>query len=313
MICVVGAVALDILVRRERFIKGTSNPASIQLEPGGVGYRIFAALPEPKRLYTALGADFFGRWLAEQISERQQLQPVFLERHPTACYCALMESGKLLYGAADMAVIQEGLTWPQLRARLPELGPRDMLVLEANLSPALVRTLVRRFGRHTRVVFEAVSVEKLLRHREGLGDLFLLSANEDELKALGQALAAAGQEAATTGHTGAVPGQAAAAAAPRGPRGNRQDRWVASFMRERRIAHLLVARGTQGARLYTSPPAGPVRRVDQAPRRVVAARDTTGAGDRLLAALLEQADTSEDLAEALPTAMEAVARALRER
>ena len=104
MICVVGALAVDMLVRRDRFVRGTSNPAAIVLEPGGGGYRIFSGLPGPKRLYTALGADHFGRWLAEQIADGQQLQPIFLERYRTACYCAFMESGKLLYGAADMAV-----------------------------------------------------------------------------------------------------------------------------------------------------------------------------------------------------------------
>jgi sugar/nucleoside kinase (ribokinase family) len=76
MICVVGALAVDVLVRRDCFVKGTSNPSSVRLEPGGVGYRIFAGVPEPKRLYTALGADMFGRWLAEQISARQELQPI---------------------------------------------------------------------------------------------------------------------------------------------------------------------------------------------------------------------------------------------
>ena len=47
MICVVGALAVDMLVRRDRFLRGTSNPAAIALEPGGVGYRIFAGLPVP--------------------------------------------------------------------------------------------------------------------------------------------------------------------------------------------------------------------------------------------------------------------------
>jgi sugar/nucleoside kinase (ribokinase family) len=320
MICVVGAVAVDVLVRRDRFLKGTSNPSPIHLEPGGVGYRIFSGLPEPKRLYTALGADLFGRWLAEQMSARQELQPIFLDRYRTACYCAFMESGKLLYGAADMDVIQEGLTWAHLRARLPELGSGDMLILEANLSPTLARTLIRRFGRKTRVVFEGVSVEKLLRHQEGLSDLFLLNANEDELRALGRVYT---DPSPDTSPGGRAPSQAVAD--PRAPgrpspgrpaagrNGTRGESWITSFMTERRISYLLVSRGTRGARLYARAEDGRVRRTDRAPRRVVSARDTTGAGDRLLAAVLEQADVVKDLAEALPAALEAVARALRER
>jgi sugar/nucleoside kinase (ribokinase family) len=291
MICVVGALAVDMLVRRDRFLRGTSNPAAIALEPGGVGYRIFAGLPGPKRLYTALGADLLGRWLAEQISDGQQLQPIFLDRYRTACYCAFMEAGKLLYGAADMRVVEEGLAWPQLRARVPELGPGDMLVLEANLSPALVRTLVRKFGRRTRVVFEGVSVEKLVRHQEGLSDLFVLSANEEELRALGRAFA----DSAGNGP------------APRG------EAWIGRFMAERRISNLLVSRGSRGVRLYVATGGGGTRRSEEAPRRIVEAPDSTGAGDRLLAAVLEQADAVSDLAEALPGAVAAVGRLLRER
>jgi sugar/nucleoside kinase (ribokinase family) len=315
MICVVGALAVDMLVRRGRFVRGTSNPAPIALEPGGVGYRIFANLPEPKRLYTALGADLFGRWLAEQISDGQQLQPIFLDRYRTACYCAFMESGKLLYGASDMAVIQEGLTWPQLRARVPELGPADMLVLEANLSPGLVRTLIRRFGRKTRVVFEGVSVEKLLRHQQGLSDLFMLSANEEELRALGRALALAVPAGHAAGHSrgDAAPGDGGAAGPAPGGAPPRGDGWVGRFMRERRISHLLVSRGTRGVRLYAVDAEGQLRRREQEPRQIVESPDTTGAGDRLLAAVLEQADSLSDLADSLPAAVAAVGRLLKER
>jgi pseudouridine kinase len=282
MICIVGALAVDILIRKDHFFKGTSNPASIRFSPGGVGYRIYAHLEGPKMLFTALGSDVFGKWLIENAAQPQWVNPIFLEQYPTATYCALLQSGELLYGAADMAVIEEGLSWARLRARLPELGGKDFLVLEANLAPELVRSLIRHAGKKTRVVLESVSVEKLLRHGENLRNLYLLSGNEDEFRALG-GLYAGGQS-------------------DRSPR-----TWVADFLAERKIEQLLVTRGRRGVRLYRrnsgAHSRGPLA---IAPDRLIDTADTTGAGDALLSAYLEALDREADPEDALRRAMRSV-------
>ena len=304
MIAVVGAAAVDVLVRRQRFLAGTSNPSEIRWTPGGVGYRIWRRLPAPRLLLSAVGDDPAGLWLQERIAAeagdraengnrrwaRGRPAPesgaclLRLPRYATACYCAFMESGRLLYGAADMAVIECGLTPARLRAHLPPLGSADLLVLEANLSPALVEALLGRYAGRARVVFEGVSVEKLLRHAAGLRDLYLLCANREEAAAL------------------------RARAAP----GARGEQWVAPFLRERRIAHLLVPRGRRGARLHVLEADGRVRSASFAPARVVRAGDSTGAGDRLLAALLASVAHGEPLRRALPRAMREVEKALEE-
>ncbi len=277
MIAVVGAVAVDLVASRRRFLAGTSNPSDLRWGLGGVGYRIWRRLPPPSLLLSAVGDDPAGRWLAQRVREQTGSRAVRrgaarvarpgpgsqaillrLPRFATACYCALMESGRLLYGAADMAVIERGLTWARLKASLPDLGPADFLVLEANLAPELARALLARFAGNTRIVFEAVSVDKLLRHEPALRDLYLLSVNEEEAAAL----------------RGRV--------APRA----RGGAWVSRFLRERCIAHLLVPRGRRGARLHTLGPDGRLSSASFAPVRRVRAEDSTGAGDRLLAALL---------------------------
>ena len=304
MIVVVGAAAVDVVARRERYVPGTSNPAAIRWAPGGVGYRIWRCLPAPKLLLSAVGDDPAGRWLEGKIgagrrpaparsgrgpgrrgrARRQDATLLRLRGFPTACYTALMQSGRLLYGAADMEVIERGLTAARLKAHLPPLGSTDLLVLEANLAPALVDELLRRFAGRTRVVFEGVSVEKLLRHEPGLRDLFLLSVNADEARAL----------------RGRV--------APR----VRGEGWVGGFLAERRVAHLLVGHGPRGARLYARAADGRVRGLAAAPARVIRAPDTTGAGDRLLAALLARLARGVAPVRALPLAMREVEKALEE-
>jgi sugar/nucleoside kinase (ribokinase family) len=294
MICVVGALAVDLLIRKDRFRRGTSNPASIRFSPGGVGYRIYSHLDGQKMLFTALGSDMFGRWLIENIEQPQWVNPIFLDQYNTACYCALMQSGNLLYGAADMTVIEEGLTWARLRARLPELGAGDFLVLEANLAPILVRSLIRHAGKKTRVVFESVSVEKLLRHGENLKDLFLLSGNEEEIRAL------------VEGHAGGA--GSTSASAPFG--------WVQDFLAERNIRQLLLTRGRRGVRLYErvagDGESGKPGSFTVSPSRIVETSDTTGAGDTLLSMYLEALDREAEAEPALRRAVQIVERCIEE-
>jgi pseudouridine kinase len=290
MICIVGALAVDVLIQREHFIKGTSNPASIRFAAGGVGYGIYSHLRVSSMFFTALGSDVFGKWLIERVDQSRQVDALFFEQYPTACYCALMQSGELLYGAADMGVIERGLSWQRLRARLPVLAERDLLVFEANISPALAGALIRHLGGTTRLVFESVSVEKLLRHAEGLRDLFLLSANEAEFRAL--ASSGDGIEKAEAG-SGA---------------GSRFEGSVKSWLERRNIEQLLVTRGGRGVRLYRR--SG--RTVTVRPGRAVRAADTTGAGDRLLAAYLEALEEGREEEPALRRAVEVVRRSLEE-
>jgi len=278
MICVVGALALDVIARRDRFLAGTSNPASIRFAAGGVGYRIWRRLPPPKSFITAVGGDPAGKWLlAELRAQGERPRALLLERYPTARYCALMESGRLLFGAADMEVIERGLTWKRLAPRFPRLAAQNLLVLEANLAPSMVGTLIRRCAKRTRIVFESVSVEKLMRHADHLRDLYLLSVNEDELAAL-------------RGRVGAE----------------------RRFLIERGIGNLLVTRGPRGARLHSRTDDGKLRVTSLPPARVIRTQDTTGAGDRLLAALLSRVIGGASPETALPEAMREVEAALEE-
>ncbi|MBN2551668.1 MAG: hypothetical protein JXB06_02810 [Spirochaetales bacterium] len=300
MICIVGALAVDVLVHRDRFLRGTSNPSEIRFSPGGVGYRIYSHLGTQKMLFTALGSDMFGRWLIENMDQPQWVNPIFLDGYRTACYCALMQSGELFYAAADMSVVQEGLSWPRLRARLPELGPGDFLVLEANLSPELVRSLIHQLGSKTRVVFESVSVEKLRRHAGVLKNLYLLSGNEAELRELGRWFAEGRQQAGQ-----GAPGEHQGRAEP-----GRPGSWVQELLEQRRIDQLLVTRGRRGVRLYRREPAAGALEIP--PGRILETADSTGAGDLLLSAYLEALDREEDTEAALRLAVGTVERSIEE-
>jgi sugar/nucleoside kinase (ribokinase family) len=214
MIWVVGAVAIDMIAVREKFLEGTSNPADIRLGLGGVGYRVFSSLETPKRFLTALGSDPISRWAREALEAdgNVAIQHVTGSDAGPPLYLALMESGSLKVAASDFRIVEQSLSADFVIGQVGEPGHGDFLVLDANLSPKLLDGLVRRYAERTRVVFEPVSVEKSLRHLQALHDLYLLTPTEEELSAL----------------TNDVPG----------------------FMAARRIVNILVTRGVKGARLY---------------------------------------------------------------
>jgi sugar/nucleoside kinase (ribokinase family) len=76
---------------------------------------------------------------------------------------------------------------------------------------------------------------------------------------------------------------------------------VPAYMDERDIANVLVTRGEQGASLYSGG-----KRLDFPPRTVVGARDTTGAGDLLVALLLSGLHASMAMEPAVRSAMQSV-------
>jgi sugar/nucleoside kinase (ribokinase family) len=214
MIFVVGAVGIDMIAVREKFLEGTSNPSDIKLGLGGVGYRIFSNLDAPKRFITALGADPISQWARQALEADGDvaLQMVKGGDAGPPLYLALMEKGSLKVGASDFRIVEESLSADFVISRLGDPGRNDFLVLDANLSPRLLSELTRRYAGRTRVVFEPVSVEKSLRHAEALHDLYLLTPTSEELRAL----------------TADVP----------------------AFMAEKRILNILVTRGSEGAQLY---------------------------------------------------------------
>jgi sugar/nucleoside kinase (ribokinase family) len=272
MVIVVGALAIDLVAVRERFLDGTSNPSDIRMGLGGVGYRVFSNLEVPRRFITALGADPISRWARDALEGDGDvvIQQVATGEAGPPLYLALMESGNLKVAASDFRIVEESLSPAFVDAHVGEPGPGDFLVLDANLSPQLLERLVHRHALKTHLVFEPVSVEKARRHAASLRGIFLMTPTEEEIEAL-------------------APGD------------------VTAFMAERQIEAVLVTRGEKGACLYAHG-----ERMELPPARVIESRDTSGAGDLLLASLLSRLHEGADLAAAVVSAMRSVEKRLLE-
>lgn len=289
MVYVIGAIAMDLIAVKKRFIAGTSNPARIRYSPGGVGYRIFHSLKTEKCFITALGSDPFSGWLKHLLSKEGEVKILESRAHNSACYLALMESGRLKYGAADMRAIEEGLTFDFVVSALQQIKLKDFLVLEANLAPGLVAEIVEYYSEKCSLVFESVSCEKVLRHGSNLKDLYLLAANLEEMNFL------LSEEKTDTGKE--VSGSEAWPA----------DELIYSFLEQQKIENVIVTSGTSGVSLYKSN-----QRLDYLPQSVVETSDTTGAGDRFLSVLLSGLDRGNSLEVEVPGAMRELEIALGE-
>jgi len=289
MVYVVGAIAIDLIAVKERFVAGTSNPARIRYSPGGVGYRIFHALQTEKCFITALGSDPFSGWLEHLLSTEREVKILKSKAYNSACYLSLMESGRLKYGAADMRIIEEELTFGFVVSALQQIKLKDFLVLEANLEPGVVAEIIKYYSEKCCLVFESVSCEKVLRHGSNLKGLYLLAANRGEITFL-----------------------LSEGKADRGKEGSRSeaglaDELIFSFIAQRKIKNILITSGINGVSLYKSN-----QRLDYPPQIIVESSDTTGAGDRFLSMLLSGLDRGGRLEVEVPGAMREVEKALEE-
>ncbi|HTP57412.1 MAG TPA: PfkB family carbohydrate kinase, partial [Spirochaetia bacterium] len=186
-------------------------------------------------------------------------------------YLALMESGSLKVAASDFRIVEQSLSVPFVLREMGEPEAEDFLVLDANLSSAVLGELVRTFAARMRVVFEPVSVEKSARHAASLRDLFLLTPTQEEMDSL------AGGGAGAAG-------------------GDYQE-----YRRARSISNMLITRGREGADLYDGE-----GQEYFPPEHVVEAPDTTGAGDLLLASLVSFLHGGQPMRQAVRSAMRKV-------
>lgn len=154
-ILVIGAASIDTKGRaREPVRAGTSTPGTIRVSVGGVARNIaenLVRLAEPVVLLSAVGDDGSGRRILHQASECgiDVRHVVVSGDYHTAAYLAVLdEQGELLISIDDM-VIHRRLITPGLVYRHRGLF-RDarMVIVDANLAPATLRTIFALAGRY---------------------------------------------------------------------------------------------------------------------------------------------------------------------
>ncbi len=208
-VAVVGGISLDLHVYPDSagFRRGTSNPAVIKVSDGGVARNIaenLARLDVATRLYGVLGTDSLSDGIVKR-SREAGVVTTEIERRENAgagVYVALVHrDGSLEVAASDMRAVDQ--VDPDFVSRhRGSLQEASMILADANLSRAALQallTLANEAG--IPLILEPVSVGKAPRLAQLQGEVFAVTPNQDEDRAIEEALTSRGPTGPRIAHT----------------------------------------------------------------------------------------------------------------
>jgi len=190
-VLVVGAAGLDTKGRALGPLQpNTSNPGSIRISVGGVARNVaenLARLGGHVVLLSAVGADRSGQRVRQQAAEAGVDVSYLLEspNHHTGAYLAVYDQdGNLAVSIDDMAVLS--LITPRViydHRRL--IRDAAMVVMDANLSPATIQSLMRQAAKYgVPVSADPTSVSLAERLKPHLRQLFMVTPDLPEAEIL---------------------------------------------------------------------------------------------------------------------------------
>ncbi len=188
----IGAASLDTKGRASHPLRpGTSTPGTIRVSTGGVGRNLaenLARLGEQVVLLSAVGDDSAGRQILHQARERGiDVSHVLVSPdHHTAAYLAVLdETGNLVTSIDDMSIHRRLMTPAYIYSHRSLFRDARMVVLDANLSPATLRTVFRLARQHrVPVCADPTTATLAPRLRPHLANLLLVTPNAAEAEAL---------------------------------------------------------------------------------------------------------------------------------
>jgi len=189
---VIGAASIDTKGRANGPIQaGTSTPGAIHVSVGGVGRNIaenLARLGQQVVLLSAVGGDGSGRRILQQaagcgIDVSHML--VDADQHTAAYLAVLDETGNLAMSIDDMGINHNLLTPAFIHRHRALFRNAQMVVLDANLSPATLRTIINLARKYqVPVCADPTSATLAPRLCPYLADLILVAPNAAEAEAL---------------------------------------------------------------------------------------------------------------------------------
>jgi len=191
-ILVIGTASIDTKGRADKKLQtGTSTPGTIRVSVGGVGRNIaenLARLGEPVVLLSAVGDDGSGRRILRQATECGiDVSHVLVETaHHTAAYLAVLDdTGGLVMSIDDMTIHRRAITPAVVYRRRRLFRDARMVVLDANLSQATLRTVFSLAHRYRLpVCADPTTVTLAPKLLPYLQDLVVVTPNAAEAEAL---------------------------------------------------------------------------------------------------------------------------------
>jgi len=203
-VVVIGAATLDTKGRPSAaIVEGTSNPGHIRVSPGGVGRNVaenLARLGVPTALLSAMGGGSVGRHILEttRAGGVDVSKVIVSSERPSATYLSVVdEDGNPVFSIDDMSIM-ELVTPKYIYAHRKWIRGAKMLVLDANLSPAAIKSAISIAAKaNVPICVDPVSVALAPRIKPYLPQLFMVVPNEDEAEILGELPASDSLQATT--------------------------------------------------------------------------------------------------------------------
>ena len=189
---IIGAASIDTKGRADQTIQaGTSTPGSIRVSVGGVGRNIaenLARLGEPVVLLSAVGDDGSGRRILQQAAECDidtSHMIVDSEQHTAAYLAVLDDTGNAVMSIDDMGINRRLITPDFVYRRRSLFRDARMIVVDANLSTATLKTIFRMARRYgVPICADPTTASLAPRLCPHLPDLTLVTPNAAETEAL---------------------------------------------------------------------------------------------------------------------------------
>jgi pseudouridine kinase len=180
----------ELYTCEQDIIPATSNPATLNQQPGGVARNIahhLAMLGINVHLITVLGRDSNGSWLERQCSEAGvNMDSVLRVDESSGSYTSILNPDGTLYVAACSDITEKYLDSAFLQKKEKILSAAKLIITDTNISSASLGWIIQ-YTREKRIplVIETVSVVKV-RKLIGLdiSGVFMITPNEDEMAAI---------------------------------------------------------------------------------------------------------------------------------
>lgn len=188
-VAVLGGANLDILgFPTEKLKLGDSCPGTVLQSLGGVGRNIaenLARLKVPVRFLTLLGEDLNGDHLLEE-TKAMGIDVSFIQRsreHPTGIYLAIQNEEGEMVSAISQTSIYDNMDESYIEFVLPVLEQADRIVVETNISQKALAYLVKRLP-DAQIFLDTVSSKKAQRVKDFIGKFTTVKPNRVESEIL---------------------------------------------------------------------------------------------------------------------------------
>ncbi len=190
-VCVIGGTNIDIVGRADQtLLPATSNPGQIKMNLGGVASNISQNLHNlgvKTYLISAIGRDFLGQYILDN-TRKMGLDldySLMSQTGRTGLYIAILnEGGEMVTGVSHMDVFNE-ITVEFLKTRKKLLQGARIIVVDTNIGRESIDYIISLATKKGIPLFlDTVSIAKAEKIKDCIGEFYLLKPNILELEFL---------------------------------------------------------------------------------------------------------------------------------